>query len=51
MSEPSTIFVHRDCGSQMAQVEVEKRFCAVCGRAVKPDEIEEVDSSPSPFSG
>lgn len=51
MSGPTTIFVHRDCGSQMVIDEVKNRFCAVCGRAVEPVETEEVDASPSPFSG
>lgn len=45
------MIVHTVCRSQLNRVEGEPFFCEICDRAVGPDEIEEVDDSPSPFSG
>jgi hypothetical protein len=46
-----TIFVHEVCNSQLVRLGNEPFYCEVCGRAVRPDEIKEVDNSPSPFAG
>lgn len=51
MSGRGTLFVHKVCRSQLVKVEGGRPFCEVCDRFVEPDEIEEVDNSPSPFSG
>lgn len=51
MSEPAIILIHRICKSQLVRVGGSKPFCEVCDRYVEADEIEEADSSPSPFSG
>ena len=46
-----TIFVHKVCLSQLLKTGEATPFCEICDRSVEPDEIEEVDNSPSPFSG
>jgi len=49
--QEEAILVHKVCWSQLTRVAGKPTFCDVCGRVVKPDEIVEVDNSPSPFSG
>lgn len=51
MGEQEIIFVHRVCRSQLTRIEGVRPFCEVCDRFVGPDEIEDVDNSPSTFSG
>jgi len=51
MMAVETIFVHRVCNSQLVRMPRRPLFCEVCNRAVGPNEIREVDNSPSPFSG
>ena len=46
-----TMLVHKVCNSQLVEVGDKPIFCEVCNRTVRPDEIVEVDNSPSPFSG
>ena len=46
-----TIFVHRICKSQLVRLENRPLFCEVCNRPVRPDEVLEVDNTPSPFAG
>jgi hypothetical protein len=50
MSE-QVILVHKVCRSQLVRVAESQLFCEVCDHVVNSDEIEEVDNSPSPFSG
>ncbi len=45
------MLVHKVCKSQLIKVEKKPIFCEVCNRVVPPEEIEEEDDSPSPFSG
>ena len=45
------MIVHKVCRSQLTRVGGGPPFCEVCDRTVGPDEVEEVDDSPSPFSG
>ncbi len=45
------MLVHKVCKSQLIRVENQPIFCEVCNRTVRPEEIEQVDDSPSPFSG
>jgi hypothetical protein len=45
------ILIHKVCKSQLIKVEGKPIFCDVCNRVVEPEEIEEVDDRPSPFSG
>lgn len=46
------MLVHKVCKSQLnVVVKGQPTFCDVCNASVKPDEIEEVDNSPGPFSG
>ena len=45
------MLVHKVCQSQLVKVQGKLIFCEVCNRTVSPDEIEEVDNSPGPFSG
>ncbi len=45
------MLVHRVCKSQLIAAENKPTFCEVCNRVVSLEEIEEVDDSPSPFSG
>jgi hypothetical protein len=51
LSKPETILIHSLCRSQLVKVGGGKPFCEVCDRYVEPNEIEEVDNSPGPFSG
>lgn len=46
-----TIFVHKVCNSQLVVSGNKPVYCEVCNRAVRSDEIKEVDNSPSPFAG
>lgn len=45
------MLVHKVCSSQLVRVANMPLFCEVCNRIVRPDEVMEVDNSPSPFSG
>ena len=45
------MLVHKVCNSQLVRVPNKPLFCEVCNRPVTPDEVLEVDNSPSPFSG
>ena len=51
MMAVETIFVHKTCNSQLVRLNDEPFYCEVCGRAARPNEIAEVDNSPSPFAG
>ena len=46
-----TIFVHKVCNSQLVRVGGRPLYCEICGRAVRKDEVKEVDNTPSPFAG
>ncbi|MDE1853920.1 MAG: hypothetical protein KGI38_09300 [Thaumarchaeota archaeon] len=48
---PETIFVHKVCSSQLLVSGSRPVYCEVCNRTVRPDEIREVDNTPSPFAG
>ncbi len=50
-AKSETIFVHEKCKSQLVRLGDEPLYCELCGRRVGPDEVKEVDNSPSPFSG
>lgn len=45
------MFIHKACRSQLVKIVGQPVFCDVCAREVKEEEVEEVDDSPSPFSG
>ena len=51
MIPADTIFVHTPCNSHITASDTNPGFCEACGRAVKRDEIREVDSCPGPFAG
>ncbi len=46
-----TIHVHKACNSQIVVLGHRQLFCEVCNHPVRPDDIKEVDNSPSPFAG
>ncbi len=48
---PAAVLIHRICKAQLIAADHDPIFCDVCNAFVKPDEVEEVDDSPSPFSG
>jgi hypothetical protein len=45
------MLVHKVCNSQLVRVGNKPLFCEVCNRTVRPDEVAEVDDTPSTFSG
>ena len=45
------LLIHRICKSQLIATDSDPIFCEVCNDYVKPPEVEEVDDTPSPFSG
>ncbi|MBI2649509.1 MAG: hypothetical protein HYW93_07665 [Thaumarchaeota archaeon] len=49
--ESRELLVHKVCRSQLNVVKGQPTFCDIFNAYVKPDEIEEVDNSPGPFSG
>jgi hypothetical protein len=51
MMAVETIYVHKVCNSQLVRVGTKPLFCEVCNRAVRMDEVKEVDNTPSPFAG
>ncbi len=51
MQRESVMLVHKVCNSQLVRVPGKPLFCEVCNRLVEPDEVLEVDNTPSPFSG
>ena len=51
MMATETIYVHRVCNSQIVKTPDRRPFCEICNRPANPNEISEVDNSPSPFAG
>jgi hypothetical protein len=44
------MLIHKEDKGQISYSEG-KAYCTVCDKEIKPYELEEVDDSPSPFSG